>query len=372
MGFNEAPVVSTGDPDFDPTDGQNRAGVSGAQQPQPSSTPPRTRQSDDARLTDKASRLGFEDDVAPLDEPGKSGPQPSAPKTQLSLMPQEFGNPEDALNAWLENELTLRGVTSGPLFQRILKDYLDMKNLVRTGDITLADVNKLIAEQGQGEETPKPEDVFTPLTQDDIGELLDFVISHEKSNFSIPPEEFIIEQMNLILQEAANPEYNLNTDQLAYIFATAHWESHWGYFDLEVADGSGYGDLEGLGNSSAAEGELYKGRGFVQLTGKFNYETFMDIMGIDLINNPNLAYTPENAAFIIVYGMVNGNFGDPLSDFETETGFDFEDARDSVNRADLTDNRDAIAKMAEEYSIFFNLLCRAGLLPNAIQCVNRE
>ena len=128
--------------------------------------------------------------------------------------------------------------------------------------------------------------------------------------------------------------------------------------------------MEGLGNSSAAEGELYKGRGFVQLTGKFNYETFMDIMGIDLVSNPNLAYTPENAAFIIVYGMVNGNFGAPLSDFDTDTGFDFEKARKSVNSEDK-ESYDDIAKMAEEYALFLIQLCNAGLLPVTIQCVDR-
>ena len=112
--------------------------------------------------------MGFEEEVAQVEgaaETNRSKPVVDVGATNFSPTPQEIDNPEDALDSWLENELTLRGVTSGPPFQRILKDYLDMKNLVRTGDISLEDIYKLIAEQGKSDESANlPENVNTPTT----------------------------------------------------------------------------------------------------------------------------------------------------------------------------------------------------------------
>lgn len=52
----------------------------------------------------------------------------------------------------------------------------------------------------------------------------------------------------------------------------------------------------------------YMGRGFVHITWKKNYEKFGRILGIDLVNKPDLAEIPSVAAKIIVFGMYNGTF----------------------------------------------------------------
>ena len=48
-----------------------------------------------------------------------------------------------------------------------------------------------------------------------------------------------------------------------------------------------------LGNSDRASGEgwKYKGRGFIQLTGKVNYKAFGEYIKVDLIANPDLVAT---------------------------------------------------------------------------------
>jgi len=51
---------------------------------------------------------------------------------------------------------------------------------------------------------------------------------------------------------------------------------------------------------SSFGGYAYRGRGFIQLTGKVNYELYGKLIGIDLINNPDLAATKEVAALIAV------------------------------------------------------------------------
>lgn len=52
-----------------------------------------------------------------------------------------------------------------------------------------------------------------------------------------------------------------------------------------------------MGNA-ADEGFKYRGRGLIQLTGKSNYEKFGKMLGIDLVENPDLANDPDVAAKI--------------------------------------------------------------------------
>lgn len=56
-----------------------------------------------------------------------------------------------------------------------------------------------------------------------------------------------------------------------------------------------------LGNNAPGDGYKYRGRGFIQLTGKANYIKAANALDIDLINNPDLAAKPAIAAMIAGY-----------------------------------------------------------------------
>ena len=58
-----------------------------------------------------------------------------------------------------------------------------------------------------------------------------------------------------------------------------------------------------LGNSAVGDGAKYKGRGFIQLTGKANYRIYSQRLGLGdrLLNNPDLANNAEIAADILAY-----------------------------------------------------------------------
>ena len=60
----------------------------------------------------------------------------------------------------------------------------------------------------------------------------------------------------------------------------------------EAIANKAYGGRLGNGPESSGDGWLFRGRGFMQLTGKANYKRFGDAVGVDLIANPDVAADP--------------------------------------------------------------------------------
>jgi peptidoglycan L-alanyl-D-glutamate endopeptidase CwlK len=56
-----------------------------------------------------------------------------------------------------------------------------------------------------------------------------------------------------------------------------------------------------LGNQGPPDGANFKGRGFVQITGRYNYTKFSPLLGMGdtLVQNPDLANDPDIAARIL-------------------------------------------------------------------------
>lgn len=161
-----------------------------------------------------------------------------------------------------------------------------------------------------------------------------------------PIRPFARRNLPLILNECLK---NGVTDrgQIAYIFATAEHESHFGRFMMELADGSAYEGRRDLGNTVSGDGPRFKGRGFVQITGRRNYTIWGRKLGIDLISRPEKASIPEIAAIILVRGMQDGDFtGVSLSDFILGNRRAFSDARRIVSGLDRANH---IAQIAQAY-----------------------
>jgi putative chitinase len=62
-----------------------------------------------------------------------------------------------------------------------------------------------------------------------------------------------------------------------------------------------YDNMRVLGNRGAPDGDSFKGRGFVQLTGRANYASFSDKLhiGNDLVDNPDKANDPTIASQLL-------------------------------------------------------------------------
>lgn len=150
-------------------------------------------------------------------------------------------------------------------------------------------------------------------------------------------------------------EYRLSLQQTAYVLATAKWETAHtmqpihergarAYFD-KYEPGTNIGKV--LGNKERGDGYLYRGRGFVQLTGRMNYGRAGAMLALDLLGKPDLALEPAAAAHIITQGMAEGWFtGKKLADYIGPPGADYRNARRIVNG---TDKAAEIAAIAVEY-----------------------
>lgn len=91
-----------------------------------------------------------------------------------------------------------------------------------------------------------------------------------------------------------------NNLRLAHFLAQcAHESGSWKY-KLEIASGKAYEGRKDLGNTQPGDGVKFKGRGYIQLTGRANYDVFSQFIGEDCVTQPDLVatkYPLASAAF---------------------------------------------------------------------------
>jgi putative chitinase len=68
-----------------------------------------------------------------------------------------------------------------------------------------------------------------------------------------------------------------------------------------------YGGRMGNGPEETQEGWKYAGAGVAQLTGKNNYKLYGDLLGIDLVNHPELAMDTQYCYKILVNFFIQNN-----------------------------------------------------------------
>jgi putative chitinase len=69
----------------------------------------------------------------------------------------------------------------------------------------------------------------------------------------------------------------------------------------ELATGSAYEGRTDLGNIHPGDGVRFKGRRYVQIKGRSNYQYWLERLGVDLIENPELAENSDISAKILVF-----------------------------------------------------------------------
>ncbi len=67
----------------------------------------------------------------------------------------------------------------------------------------------------------------------------------------------------------------------------------------EFSTGIAYEGRADLGNVRSGDGPRYIGRGYIQLTGRYNYKSFGDKLDINLVDNPDTLLEPMNSARVL-------------------------------------------------------------------------
>ena len=158
---------------------------------------------------------------------------------------------------------------------------------------------------------------------------------HNYGNYFGKLNQSQVDGLEFLLSKFDNE--NFTPEQVAYMLSTVkHETAHtfqpiqekgsWWYFRYLIGK---------LGIRNLIEANKYKGRGYVQITGRTNYEKFSLILQDDFITNPLRVMLPEIAFKIMIYGFVNGSFtGKKLTDYINENECDFYNARRIINGLD--------------------------------------
>ncbi len=139
---------------------------------------------------------------------------------------------------------------------------------------------------------------------------------------------------------------------IAYALATISVETSWTFQPItEYGRDSYFSKYEGrtdLGNNKQGDGLRFKGRGFVQITGRRNYTLFAALLKIDLVNNPALALDPTTSFKIMSLGMFRGDFtGRSFKHYINVAICDYAGARRIINSQDRAGEIARYAKTLE-------------------------
>jgi putative chitinase len=85
--------------------------------------------------------------------------------------------------------------------------------------------------------------------------------------------------------------------QQHFLAQCAHESDHF-QTTREYASGKAYEGRRDLGNTRKGDGERYRGRGLIQLTGRFNYEAASKALGEPYVEEPNLVELFPAAAIV--------------------------------------------------------------------------
>lgn len=121
-------------------------------------------------------------------------------------------------------------------------------------------------------------------------------IPNYKTNVKVPPE--------IVLAMRRFGVGRTPLERAHFLAQVAH-ESMNFFYKEEIASGKAYEGRRDLGNVRPGDGMRYKGRGYIQLTGRANYTRFGPMVGADLVNNPILAATKHYADIPCLFWKVN-------------------------------------------------------------------
>ena len=158
---------------------------------------------------------------------------------------------------------------------------------------------------------------------------------HKYHNYFGSLNQSQVDGLEFLLSKFDNE--NFTPEQVAYMLATVKHETADTFRPIEERGGYNYFRylIGKLGIRSLAEANKYKGKGYIMITGRTNYEKFSLILQDDFITYPLRVMLPETAYKIMIYGFINGSFtGKKLTDYIDGDKLDYYNARRIINGLD--------------------------------------
>jgi putative chitinase len=88
-------------------------------------------------------------------------------------------------------------------------------------------------------------------------------------------------------------KYSINTTlRLCHFLAQVIHESGRFKYETELASGNEYEGRKDLGNVNPGDGATFRGRGFIQITGRGNYKAVSKALGFDFLSQPTMLANP--------------------------------------------------------------------------------
>ena len=152
-----------------------------------------------------------------------------------------------------------------------------------------------------------------------------------------------------VIQALCTAMFHPQPEVWAYIMATVEHETKASYYP--VVEAYWLDDSQRKRYLTSKRYHPYYGRGLVQLTWDYNYKKYSEILGIDLVADPDKALDPQISLFVLVHGMLTGTFtGRSVSRYINNSRIDYKNARRVVNGTDCDDE---IAQLAQKWQIHY-------------------
>jgi len=244
---------------------------------------------------------------APAEGPGGAGEKPAPARGTMSGLTLPSGDLErgarGAAVEQLQRALVKGGFMSqaemntgpgifGPKTEAALKEFQAANGvdaIGRYGPKTRAAFEKLGAKVGGAGPSAPTGPVTGPSGPSNGSGVTLEQLRRVMPNLSQAKAEQYLPHLNRAMAEAGITTRN---QKAAFLAQLAHESGEFRYME-EIASGAAYEGRRDLGNTQPGDGVRFKGRGPIQLTGRANYTAASKALGIDLVNNPKAAASPE-------------------------------------------------------------------------------
>ena len=129
--------------------------------------------------------------------------------------------------------------------------------------------------------------VQSPETQEIVYKINQHITKQQMAEIMAIEESKITDELMNDFYKAIDL-FGLDTINIAYFLGQVGHESKSLKHTIELHDGSRYEWRQDLGNTYSGDGVLYAGGGFLQLTGRANYQNFYDYLKTKGIKDPKI------------------------------------------------------------------------------------